>query len=308
LKSINFIFQSKIDKKAIYSLKHLPEGKADAAVIISHGMGEYKERYEYFSTFLCSRNLAVYIIDHRGHGETASADNSFGILPANDGWLTAASDLLGLYNVLKNDHPDIPVFLLGHSYGSFLAVTFAIKWGPLLSGVLLSGTAYPSSFTLKSGKAAVKAAANTFGTERSLFTINALCFAGYALSVKKPKTEFDWICSDQSVVREFMSNPRSQFLYSNGFYLNLIEGLNYNYKPENLRLIPPELPFYFFSGAEDPVGDQTRGVIKAAELLQEAGVTDITMKFYDGMRHEILNEKIKDSVYNDLYLWLNKRI
>jgi len=289
-------------------VKHKPEGRINAAVIISHGMGDYKERYEHFSSFLCSKSLTVYINDHRGHGETASIDNSFGILSENEGWLAASSDLLALYNILRDDHPDIPIFLLGHSFGSFLAVTFAIKWGPLLHGVLLSGTGFPSPLTLKSGKAALKVASTTFGIERSLFTINALCFAGYALSVKNPKSEFDWICSNPEVVQNFLNNPKSQFLYSNGFYLDLIEGLNYNSKIENVRLIPPELPFYFFSGSEDPVGDRTRGVIKAANLLQEAGLSSITTKFYEGLRHEILNEINRETVYNDLYHWLNQLI
>jgi alpha-beta hydrolase superfamily lysophospholipase len=198
--------------------------------------------------------------------------------------------------------------MLGHSLGSFLAVTLAIKWGPLLSGVLLSGTGSPSPLVLKSGKAAITAASTTFGTKRSLFMINALCFAGYALSVKKPKTEFDCICSDPAFVKEFMSNPKSQFLYSNGFYLDLIAGLLFNSNSANLYLIPPELPFYYFSGAEDPLGDQTKGVIKAANRLSQARVQDITTRLYDGLRHEILNEVNRDIVYNDLYRWINLHI
>lgn len=304
--STNFRFQSKIDKKQICAVKHLPpEGVGIRAVIlISHGMGDYKERYNHFASFLCNQGFAVYINDHRGHGETAELDESFGIFAEQDGWFAAVSDLLHLCSRIKDTHPALPVYLLGHSLGSFLAISSAVKWGPLLDGVLLSGSGFPSPLTLRSGRAAVKAASTTFGTERSLFTINALCFAGYALSVKNRKTEFDWICSDPSVVREFMSNPKSQFLYSNGFYLDLIEGLNFNSRPENLSLIPPELPFYFFSGTDDPVGDHTKGVIRFSSMIKKAGVKDVTTKFYEGMRHEVLNEAGKETVYEDLLSWL----
>ena len=309
MESIFFWHDSKIDHRPISAVKHIPKTvEPRGVVLISHGMGDYKERYSHFSAELCRNGFAVYLHDHRGHGETAAADNSFGKLTVSSGWFTAVSDLLALFNLMREDYPDTPAFLLGHSLGSFIAMTFAIKWGPLLDGVLLSGTGFPSPLTLKSGKVAVTAANTTFGPDKSLLLINTLCFAGYALSVKNPKTEFDWICSDPDVVARFISDPKSQILYSNGFFLELIKGLNFNSSPDNLKLIPKQLPFYFFSGSEDPVGDNTKGVRKLAGLLSATGIHDVTTKFYEGLRHEVLNETERVRVYSDLIEWLNLRL
>ena len=297
---------SKIDKLGISAVKHLPYGgEPDCLIVISHGMGDYKERYAGFASALCSEGFGVYIHDHRGHGETGIKSGRLGHFADRSGWFAAVSDLLALVNIAKNDYPQLPVFLIGHSLGSFLALTTAIKWGPLIDGLLLCATGFPSTVTLKSGKAAVSAASSAFGQDRSLLLINALCFAGYALSVKNPKTEFDWICRDDDVVSAFITDPKSQFLYSNRFFLDLIEGLQYNSKPENLNLLPASLPILFFSGTDDPVGDHTRGVRKLADLLNENGCEDVSVNFYRDMRHEVLNEIGKEEVYGDIISWLN---
>ena len=67
-------------------------------------------------------------------------------------------------------------------------------------------------------------------------------------------------------------------------------------------------PIFFISGAEDPVGDMGKGVEKAHACFKKAGVRDLRMKLYHGLRHEILNENTKQYVYREVLDWLEARI
>lgn len=60
------------------------------------------------------------------------------------------------------------------------------------------------------------------------------------------------------------------------------------------------------SGEDDPVGNNTRGVLQVYNLYKKAGIKDVSYKFYPGARHEILNEVNKEEVYRDIIEWLDK--
>ena len=305
------------DKIEIFASRHLPGSYEPAigtdapcaAVVISHGMGDYRGRYEWLAEQLCLDGFAVYICDHRGHGETGSRAGRMGVLAQKDGWNRTVSDLLQLAGICRDEHPGLPVFLLGHSFGSFLALSAVIRKGGIFSGLILSGSGLPSSAALGLGRLAAGTGAVLSSQERALKIVNMVFFAGYSFSVKKTETHFDWVCSDMDVVRAFVADPLSMFMYSNGFYLDLIRGLKSNRRPEKLSKIPPNLPVLFISGTEDPVGDFTKGVRKAAGLLADTGgIEDISCIFYDDERHEVFNGHKKDKAAVQLLDWMNQRL
>lgn len=88
-------------------------------------------------------------------------------------------------------------------------------------------------------------------------------------------------------------------------YLTLPVGYFY-YKKKLLKRIPKDLPVFFVSGKEDPVGDFSKGVIAASNSLKAVGMKNISVKLYENDRHEILNETDREKVYEDLLLWLTK--
>ena len=68
------------------------------------------------------------------------------------------------------------------------------------------------------------------------------------------------------------------------------------------------MPVLFIAGALDPVGNKGRGVKSAAALFERAGITDVEVKLYKGMRHEILNEPGKRRVYDDVLAWVDRHM
>ncbi|MBQ5804143.1 MAG: alpha/beta hydrolase, partial [Erysipelotrichaceae bacterium] len=64
----------------------------------------------------------------------------------------------------------------------------------------------------------------------------------------------------------------------------------------------------FVSGQEDPVGSFGKEVEASVEYMKDLGIRDVRLKLYQNDRHEILNETDKETVYEDLYNWLNEMI
>lgn len=66
----------------------------------------------------------------------------------------------------------------------------------------------------------------------------------------------------------------------------------------------PDLPVLFLGGAEDPcIGGPAR-YARAVKRMRRAGYRNVRAKLYSGMRHEILNERGKKTVYEDLLRYI----
>ena len=93
-----------------------------------------------------------------------------------------------------------------------------------------------------------------------------------------------------------------------GLFREMLGGLSFIAKPENLKRMNLNIPVLFISGEMDPVGDCGKGVKRAFESFRKAGVRDVSLKLYPELRHEILNETCRETVYEDIYQWLAAKI
>ncbi len=70
--------------------------------------------------------------------------------------------------------------------------------------------------------------------------------------------------------------------------------------------ISPSFPLLFVSGQNDPIGDFGKGVEHTVNNLETDGFRNVEVKLYPEMRHEILNEEIREEVLNGIYTWILK--
>ena len=138
--------------------------------------------------------------------------------------------------------------------------------------------------------------------------IDRLAFGSYNKRVENPKTSFDWLCTDEKVVEAYEKDEMCGFVFTVNGFRTLFQLLGRLNKKENLDKMPKNLPVHFASGDMDPVGDYGEGVRKAYEDFIGAGMERVSMKLYPGGRHEILNEKNKIQVYEELYPWIMERV
>jgi pimeloyl-ACP methyl ester carboxylesterase len=137
------------DGQTIFYNEFLPaDNKVKFVVQIFHGMAEHSERYTDFAEYLVSKGAAVYASDHRGHGRNCMKPGQYGVWPKKDTWHSIVDDLKVLNDIAEKAFPGVPIFVLGHSMGSFLARTFITKYSCDINGVILTGTGTNPSWLL----------------------------------------------------------------------------------------------------------------------------------------------------------------
>lgn len=301
----SFSFKSK-DGTKVFVYKWLPENiKAKGIVQISHGMAETAKRYERFAKVLTQNGYIVYANDHRGHGKTAGSVENLGYLAEKDGFEWLVRDLNDLSIIIKDENPSIPLFLFGHSMGSFVAQRYIMLHGKNLDGLILSGSNGTQGRVLDIGLLLAKREIRKHGRKNKSSKLNDLIFGNYNKAFKPTRTEFDWLSRDKDEVDKYIEDPYCGTIFTAGFFYDFLVGLKEIENKKNLNLIPRDLPIYIFSGDKDPVGRYGKGVINLFNRYKNQGVKDVRYKLYEGGRHEMLNEINREEVMEDVVQWLD---
>ncbi|MCI9224920.1 MAG: alpha/beta hydrolase [Acutalibacter sp.] len=275
-----------------------------AVIVIAHGMAEHSGRYSHFARFLAGKGFAVYMNDHAGHGRSAQIKGHFA---DNDGWECVVKDLCALMDQAVERHPGLPVFMLGHSMGSFLTRSFITRYGQRLAGCIICGTMGKNP-GVPLGKAIASAQIKLLGPRSTGRRISRLSSAGYNKRIENPVNDSAWLSTDDEVCRVFEADPLSNFPFTAAGYRDLFIGLGEISSPDWARKVPKELPVFLIAGDQDPVGNYGAGPRQVADWLQAAGVHSVQLKLYPGMRHEVLNEIGREEVYGDVLEWLEGRL
>jgi alpha-beta hydrolase superfamily lysophospholipase len=259
---------------------------ARAVVQIAHGMGEHMGRYADTIDVLVAAGLIVYANDHRGHGLTAHAQlGEFG----RGGFELLVQDMVRLSEIAREENPGVPLLLLGHNMGSFAAQRYVIDHSHEIDGLILSGSGALEGL-------ARAARPETAGSN----LLNA--------AFEPARTPFDWLCRDRAIVDAFMADPLCFEALHHESLVSFLETAPRLYDPVALHKIRRDLPIYLFSGNEDPVGQQLRGLYTLIGRYRDAGLRDIAFDFYTGGRHEMLNETNRREVQTRLLGWISQTL
>lgn len=261
-------------------------GPARAVIQIAHGMGEHMGRYSALAESLAAAGFAVYSNDHRGHGRTAGSPAAFGDF-GKGGFELLVEDMARLSRIAVEENPGRPLLLFGHSMGSFAAQRYVLDHSSEIAGLVLSGTG-----ALDTLARAARAQGKRF--------LNA--------PFEPARTPFDWLSRDPSVVDAFMADPLCFGSLKTSAYMSLFAAAQALSDPGRLARIRSDLPVYLFSGSQDPVGQQLVGVRLLIRRYHEAGLRRVEYDFYDGGRHEMLNETNRDEVRGRLVDWLTHSV
>jgi alpha-beta hydrolase superfamily lysophospholipase len=293
------------DGTELFVYRWEPDGAPKAVVQIAHGMVEHAGRYARTAQYLTLAGYAVYAHDQRGHGKTALTPGDLGYLADRDGFHCLLTDLRCVNRRIALDHPGLPIFLLGHSMGSFLVQHYLFTYGDSIAGAALSGTTYGVGLTARAGRAIAKAERLRLGPRGRSALVGWMSFANFNAGFKPKRTAFDWLSRDRNEVDKYVADPLCGFDFAVQSWIDVYGGLIELERTANLKRVPRSLPIYLFSGDQDPVGAKTRGVRALIDAYRQAGLTDLTSHFYAGARHEIMNEENRAEVHRDLIAWLD---
>ena len=294
----------------IYCRQWTPaEGPVRAAVQLVHGVAEHIGRYDGFASFLAEHGFAVAGDDHLGHGRTAADETELGWFSDDgNGWRHLAEDEKKLRDILREQYPAVPLILFGHSMGSFIART-CLGWYPGdWDMCVLSGTGHQPDVVCRFGRALAGREIKKRGSKYRSAMLQSLAFGGYLKKIDAPVSPNAWICRDETVVRAYDADPYCAFTATAGLMRDMMEGLGIIGQNSHMAKMDKAVPMLFAAGEMDPVGNYGKGVKHVADAFQRAGMRDVTVKLYPDMRHEILNEIGKETVWQDLLDWMEQKL
>lgn len=271
-----------------------------ASVVISHGMAEHPRRYDDYATFLNNNGYNVYAIYHIGHGEFAK---KLGHMGKNEFDLCVSN----INELVEKVSSIAPVFLLGHSMGSFMSQLYITRYNNL-KGVILSGST-KSNVLFKAGSlvASLICAFSKDSSKPSPF-LDKLSFGSYNNAFNNPKTKFDWLSNDEIKVQEYIDDPYCGYICSQYFFKNLTSGCAKMDNKKMLNKINKDLPIFILGGSKDPVSNNGKGLNDLNKQYQKLNIKDVNIKVYENGRHEMFNELNRQEVYADTLSFLNNHL
>lgn len=253
-----------------------------AVVQLAHGLGEHAGRYGALVAALNAAGYTVYANDHRGHGRTGVLQYQGNLAKlgklGSGGLIATIADLEQFSELIRQEHPDLPLFLLGHSWGSLMAQIIINSKAEQYAGVILSGTA--------------------FRTPRNMY--------GGDLNHKHKhlgSTGYEWLSRDSAVAQAFADDPHC-FTADVLKLFGVADGLKLYGKPNRSMA---QVPILIMVGDDDSLGGRKSAELLAKSYRERARQQDVTLKVYPGARHEIFNETNADEIRADLLSWIEKR-
>jgi acylglycerol lipase len=262
----------------IYYQCWLPEGNAKAVLLVVHGWAEHSGRYMNLVDYFVPKGYAICALDHRGHGRS---EGPRGYVDRFSDYLL---DLKTFFDLVRSQHSDTKIFLVGHSMGGGVATAYVIDHQHELAGLLLSGASLMVGSGLTSALIPLARILSVLTPRMGVFVLDA--------------TD---ISQDKAVVDAYVNDP---LVYRGKITCRFAAEML-----KTLRRLPsqmPEikLPILVMHGTDDRLGDPEGSRL----LYDRAGSKDKTLKLYQGFYHEIFNEPDREQVLSDMEGWLAARL
>ncbi|MCE7981631.1 MAG: lysophospholipase [Caldilinea sp. CFX5] len=248
-----------------------------AAIALIHGLAEHSARYRHVGEYLAARGYTVHTMDLRGHGRSPGKRI---LVRRMDEY---SKDVAALLGQIRTQETNCPLFLLGHSLGGLIVTYYVLTQTPDLQGVILSGPALQVD------------AISPF------LQIVGRVLAQIAPTLPMKKLDATAVSRDPAVVKAYQNDP---LVYTGAVpaatgiaTINAITEIQQ-------RMEAFRWPLLIVHGAADRLTNPEG----SKQLYARAGSTDKTLKLYDGLYHEVLNEPEQEQIMAEIVAWLDKRI
>ena len=258
---------------------------------IHHGMAEHIDRYKSFAEKLNSFGFHVVGHNHLGHGD--NKENGEGVFAPSKGWSKVCKEACMVNEHFYNLYPELPSYLFGHSMGAFITIS-SLKRIKNLKGIFLTGTFLPSKAQLFLMKILLY-------IEKIIFRINEdsqihkINFQRLNSVFKNPRTDFDWLARDMKVVDKYIDDPNCGFNCSNSLWLDFVHGGELVLRSDTFINLSKDIKVFLAAGADDPCIINGGGIDGLYEYLK-IRFSNVYIKKFEGMRHEIQNEPSKNEL------------
>ena len=295
------------ENKPLFVRSWKPEhGSPKAILQIIHGMSEHSGRYSHVARFFTENGFIVVAHDHRGHGRTDP--DQLGHIAHERGLDALAENIGDIKKQITNEHPDLPVIMLGHSMGSFCLQRYFQLTNDRADAIIYSGSNGRPSRLLPVGIWTTSALMKIWGGEKRSPFLDNLLSKSFNRHFKPNRTKADWLSRDEAMVDLFLDDPLCDETLSIKFLHALFTGLRDLHHHKPFADHDKNIPVLLLSGERDPVSNMGKGVRNLEKLIRKSGVNRVDVKLYKDGRHEMLNETNREEVLNDLYGWIQDNV
>ena len=288
---------------ALSTVRWEPEGEPRALLQLVHGMAEHIRRYDYVAQAFCKAGFLVFGHDTRGHGQSAKR----GELGHMGAWNVVVEDIRRVGDHERKKHGDLPMAVLAHSMGSFMAQQLILDAPQHAAAWILSGSNGKPPAIAAAGRLVARFERWRVKESKPSNLLQNLSFGKFNDGFEG-RTEFDWLSRDEAQVDAYVSDPLCGFGISTESWVGLLDALGPIADPFRQRRIPKGLPVFIVGGGEDPVSEKGKGLRRLKRAYDDAGLTNVTLSIHEGARHEILNETNRDEVIEELITWATKNL
>lgn len=277
--------------------------KPKAHLLIITGMDEHSSRYETFAHELNEKGYSVSVLDHWGQGENAKSVEEQQQWPKG-AWKMTQADLNKKVQELRKD--GVPVYLMGHSMGSFAVQNYLINYpGTVDKVIIMASNGKNNKAAIKAGNLICKMMTTKKNWNKHAKFIENMSIGAYAKSVKNRKDDLEWLSYNEENRKNYAADPYCGHYNTFGFFHEFMDGMNELYKKKNLKRISKDEHILVIAGADDPVGACSKGPKALEKMYKSLGVKDVRLCIFPHMRHEILNETERDKVVDTIVEFLD---
>ena len=300
-------YKSRDRQTMLHAIRWIPEGEPIAILQIIHGMQEYVDRYDEFANYLAERGVLVMGNDHLGHGGSVGDKGTYGYFCKNDPATVLVRDAHRLKKMTQEEYPGIPCFILGHSFGSFIAREYITRYGTGISGAIIQGTGYMTSSNLRSLIRLINCMTFIMGEKYRSEMLDKKLFKGNLKQIPNARTPKDWLSHNEESVDKNVADPACNFIFTLNGFKTMAELVKRTQDSDRIQDIPKELPILITGGKEDPVCDYGEALEKLyGTYKNELQIDNVDLKIYEGFRHELQQEIGRKQVFEDQYEWIKK--
>jgi alpha-beta hydrolase superfamily lysophospholipase len=255
-----------------------PDVAPRAVVILAHGFGEHARRYDHVAARFGAAGLVTYALDHRGHGRSGGKR----VVVRNVSEFTA--DLDTLVGIASRENPGLKRIVLGHSMGGGIAFAYGVERPDNYDLMVLSAPAIAAQDMVP---AVVAMAAKVLGVVAPGLPVQAL--------------DHNAISRDPEVVAAYNNDP---LVYHGKVPAGTGRALLQVGETMPQRAPALTVPLLVVHGT----GDTLIPIEGSRRLVECVGSSDVELKEYPGLYHEVFNEPEQNQVIDDVLAWINLRV
>lgn len=284
------------------------DGAPRAVVQINHGLAEHAARYERFADSLAAQGLHTYAHDHRGHGFTTAPNAPPGRFGTPSGGDKVIADVAAIHDLIRAEHPGLPVIVFGHSMGGLIALNYVLRHPAGVNAAAIWNANFSAGLAGRAALAILAWEKFRLGSDVPSRLLPRLTFQAWGKKVPDHKTPFDWLSRDADEVKKYIDDPLCGWDASVSLWQDLFGFVFFGADDRNFSGLDRALPINLVGGEKDPATDGGKAVEHLAGRLGRMRFSILNSTIYADTRHESLNELNRDVIMRDFAGWLDRAL